>query len=202
MTAVNQVPQPPLQVPILDANGRMSKPWAIYNRELYNYLAFKGGNAIGGLEEQVETNATNIQTNADNIAQNTTDISTNADNIQTNADDISDLDTELDGHIADETAHGSNGNIVGFNDEATELLFGLVQQMALVSDAATSSESASGNPGAAPAAYDQAYADAQTDLAVSCRNAINGLVSDFNDAVVQLNELIDNSKTSGQMNTT
>jgi len=201
MTVVNQVPTPPLQVPILDNNGRMSKPWAIFNRELYNYLAYKGGNSISGLDVRVAANEEQIALNVAAIAVNAAAISVNADNIQINADDIADLDTNFDAHVAADAAHGSNGDIVGFNDLATEILRGLVLQMDLVNNAVNSSTSAVGSANAQTGVYVQADVQSIADLANSTKTAVNTLVTDVNNVVTQLNDLIAKSKTAGQMNT-
>ena len=44
--ADNLVSQPPLMIPVADANGTLSKAWAIWFRDLYRRVAYKGGNAI------------------------------------------------------------------------------------------------------------------------------------------------------------
>ena len=55
--------------------------------------------------------------------------------------------------------------------------------------------------GAAPTAYDQAYTQSVTDLTNENKAAINQLASDLNDAIAVLNNLLAESKTSGQMTT-
>ena len=42
----NIVSQPPLNVSVIDNNGLLSKAWAIWFRDIYNRVAYKGGNTI------------------------------------------------------------------------------------------------------------------------------------------------------------
>lgn len=79
------------------------------------------------------------------------------------------------------------GNAI--DQEATELLFGRVKQMALVANAINSTVSIA----SAPALYDQTYTE-------TVRAGINQLNTDLNNVVIQLNAILSNSKTSGQMN--
>ena len=53
--------------------------------------------------------------------------------------------------------------------------------------------------GAAPVAYDQTYTDSVTTLLNDTKAKHNQLLLDLNAAIVQLNELIANSKTAKQM---
>ena len=204
--ADNLVSQPPLTAAIVDANGMPSKAWAIWFRDLYRRTSYKGGNAIDDnkneideellaitatLEEtivQVNVNIEGIAVNADNISINALAIQVNADNLAT--------------HEALESAHGSNGVIVGFDDLANEAIQGLVKRMAALADAIASTvEVVQADASAAPATYSQAHSQELVDLSNTNKAAINTLVTDFNNAVTVLNNLIARSKTSGQMTT-
>lgn len=224
----NQVPAPPLTAPLIDNVGNVNRSWAIFFREIYNRTSYKGGNAIDNnittLEElisQVELNvqaisenAQAIALNAENISINSADIATNsaaivqnalgiaqnAVNIQANADAILFLSNALDTHVNANQAHGSNGDIVGFNDTADESTVGLVRRMALITDAVdTTVDIVTTDIGAAPATYDQTYTQSVTDLTNENKAAINQLASDLNDAIAVLNNLLSESQTSGQM---
>jgi methyl-accepting chemotaxis protein len=93
-------------------------------------------------------------------------------------------------------------NSVTPDDLATELLVGLVKKMADIADAVDSSVNiATPDIGSAPATYDQAYTQSVTDLTNESKAAINQLASDLNDAIAVLNNLLAESKTSGQMTT-
>lgn len=226
----NQVPAPPLTTALIDSRGNVSRAWAIFFRELYNRTSYKGGNAIDNnittLEElisqvelnisaiqsnaeAIQLNSENIQTNADNIAQNSADIVQNAlgiaqnvINIQANVDAILFLSNALSDHVGAFEAHGSNGDIVGFNDTADESTVGLVLRMTEVSNAiATSVNIVTADLGAAPATYDQTYTQTATDLTNENKAAINQLATDLNAAITVLNNLIAASKTAGQMTT-
>ena len=52
----NQVSQPPITAPMFDRNGLVSRPWAIWSREMYTRTAFKGGNAIDEALDLAEDN--------------------------------------------------------------------------------------------------------------------------------------------------
>jgi hypothetical protein len=217
----NLASQPPLTTAIVDNGGVLSRAWAIWFRDIYNRTSYKGGNAIDSSIESldelitqvnlniqnIQTNAENIATNAENIAinakaieQNAQDIAKNAEDILTNANAISTVASNLNTHVIATEAHGSNGDIVGFNDTATELLYGLVKRMANISDAVTTSVNiATADIGSAPATYDQGYTQSVTDLTNENKAAINQLASDFNDAVTVLNNLLSESQTADQM---
>lgn len=226
----NLVSKPPLQVRLIDQNGLMNRAWSVWFRDLYRRVAYKGGNsideniediddliaaveaniiAIAANKEAIEANALAIEKNAEDIAinsaaivQNALAIAQNADDIAVNAAAIVVLANSLDSHINAFEAHGSNGDIVGFNDLADETTVGLVKRMAYIADAVeTTVDITTADIGAAPAVYDQAYTQSVTDLTNENKAAINQLASDLNDAIAVLNNLLAESKTSGQMTT-
>jgi hypothetical protein len=91
----NLVSQPPLTTPMVGNNGILSKAWAIWFRDMYNRVAYKGGNAIDEIDLEldgtIETldevivvvldHEERIIVNESDIAQNKTDIATNKQNI-------------------------------------------------------------------------------------------------------------------------
>lgn len=226
----NLVSKPPLQVRLIDQNGLMARAWSVWFRDLYRRVAYKGGNsideniedieqlvaaveaniiAIAANKEAIETNALAIAQNAEDIAANTESIIQNAMAISKNASDIAAnasaivlLANSLDNHVNAFQAHGSNGDIVGFNDLADETTCGLVKRMTSIADAVDSTvDITTADIGTAPATYDQAYTQSVTDLTNENKAAINQLASDLNDAIEVLNNLLAESKTSGQMTT-
>lgn len=226
----NLVSKPPLQVKLIDQNGLMARAWSVWFRDLYRRVAYKGGNsideniedidqlvaaveaniiAIDENKEAIENNALAIAQNAEDIAENTESIIQNALAIAQNSIDIAAnanaiilLANSLDSHVNSSQAHGSNGDIVGFNDVADETIVGLVKRMASISDAVeTTVDITTADIGAAPTAYDQVYTQSVTDLTNENKAAINQLSSDLNDAIAVLNNLLAESKTSGQMTT-
>lgn len=158
--------------------------------------------AIQQNSERIDQNELDIAENAAAIVQNALGIAQNASDIANNANAITFLSTSLDNHVNASTAHNSNGDIVGFNDLATESLYGLVKRMASISDAVDSLvDITTSDIGSAPATYDQTYTQSVTDLTNENKAAINQLASDLNDAIAVLNNLLAESKTSGQMTT-
>jgi 2-phospho-L-lactate guanylyltransferase (CobY/MobA/RfbA family) len=89
---------------------------------------------------------------------------------------------------------------VGFDDLADETTQGLVKRMISLSDAVASLVSVVvADASAAPATYTQAHTQSLVDLSNANKAAINLLVSDLNNAIIVLNDLILKSKNSGQM---
>ncbi len=226
----NLVSKPPLQVKLIDQNGLMNRAWSVWFRDLYRRVAYKGGNSIDENIEDIDdlvaaveaniiaiaANKDSIEENALAIAQNAEDIATNSEaiiqnalaiaqntaNIAANAQAIVLLANSLDNHVNASQAHSSNGDVVGFNDLADEATVGLVKRMASIADAFDSTVNiTTADIVAAPATYDQAYTQLVTDLTNENKAAINQLASDLNDAIAVLNNLLAESKTSGQMTT-
>ena len=192
--AENLVSQPPLQVPLADANGNISRAWSIWFRDLYRRVAFKGGNAIDDNKAQTDQEILAIDSSIDQVIEA-----------------VNDNELTMNSHIAAEEAHGSNGAVIGSDDTATSAMAGLVKRMSLVADAVnvTSSEVSVDSPDAttAPAAYDQTQVESIVTLANETKVDVNQLVTDMNTVVTevnaivtQLNSVIANSKTAGQMN--
>lgn len=226
----NLVSKPPLQVKLIDQNGLMARAWSVWFRDLYRRVAYKGGNsideniediddlvaaveaniiAITANKEAIEENAIaiaenteDIEANTNAIIQNALAISQNSINITANANAIVLLANSLDTHVNAFEAHGSNGDIVGFDDLADEATVGLVKRMANIADAVdTTVNITTADIGPAPVAYDQIYTQSVTNLTNENKAAINQIASDLNDAIAVLNNLLAESKTSGQMTT-
>ena len=190
--ANNLVSQPPLNTPIVEKNGLPSRVFSIWMRDIYNRTAFKGGNAIDDNKEVTDEELLLITAS---LGETITQVNENIEGISTNADN-------LDEHELLKTAHGSNGDIVGFLDLADEATVGLVKRMVSLADAVASTASVVvANASVAPAAYSQAHSQSLVDLSNANKAAINILVTDLNNAVTVLNNLIAKSKTSGQMTT-
>lgn len=195
----NIVSKPPLQAPVVDSNNLMTRAWASWFRDLYTRTSYKGGNAIDDNKAEVDEellgiNAT-LEETIEQTNENTQGIADNKQGIEGNAQN-------LDDHVQANQAHGSNGDIVGFNDAANESTVGLVKRMASIADAVDSTvEITTPDIAAAPAAYDQAYIQTIADLTNENKAAINQLASDLNDAIAVLNDLLSESKSSGQMTT-
>ena len=226
----NLVSKPPLQVKMIDDNGLIHRAWSVWFRDIFTRVAYKGGNsiddnikdiedlvkavelnilAITENKEAIELNTENIKINADNIEENTLAIiqnalaiAENATNIANNAAAILLLSNILNSHINASSAHNSNGDIVGFNDLADETTDGLVKRMALIADAVDSLVNiTTADIGPAPAAYDQSYTQLVADLTNENKAAANQLSTDLNAAIAVINNLLAESKTSGQMTT-
>ena len=205
--ADNLVSQPPLQVPLADANGNISKAWSIWFRDLYRRVAYKKSNAIDDNKKETDESINGINAGIEGIDDNLLAIGSSIESI-IEAVNVNEL--TMNGHIAAESAHGSNGNVIGSNDTATATIAGLVKKMALVADAAnaTSSVVSIDSPGAttAPASYDQTQVESIVTLVNETKLDVNQLVTDMNTVVTevnaivtQLNDLIAKSKTAGQM---
>jgi hypothetical protein len=204
--AQNLVSQPPVNSPIVDERGLPSKVFAIWMRDMYRRTAYKGSNAIDDNKAEVDQEfidvnstlqdtITQVNVNIEAIAVNVQGIATNADGIATNAEN-------LVTHEGLEEAHGSNGNVVGFNDLADETTQGLVKRMAVLANAVQSVVNvAIADAAAAPAVYSQAHSQSLVDLSNANKAAINTLVTDLNSAILVLNNFIAKSKVSGQMTT-
>jgi len=84
MATKNLVSQPPLNAPVIDQKGHISRAWSIFMRDLYKRTAYKGGNSIDDIAFDVEELTLVVE-------QNRKDIAKNVENIEINADDIKDL---------------------------------------------------------------------------------------------------------------
>lgn len=100
------------------------------------------------------------------------------------------LELELDEHVAARSAHGADGNIVGTNNFCQSAVGGVVLLGAAVANASNPGASVPSGVGPAPATYDQAYAQAQTDNINSLINSVSEVATMANNALVTLNSLL------------
>lgn len=118
------------------------------------------------------------------VGINTSGIATNVIAIQTNTDN-------LQVHENSASAHGVIGSNVGTGDYAQLAIGGTVLLSSLVSDAIDSTATiATVDIGSAPATYDQAYAQSQTDLINETKAAHNQLVTDLNSSIAVINSTL------------
>jgi hypothetical protein len=185
MAIVNQVSQPPLTTPISDSSGTLNRAWAIWFRDLYVRTSFKGGNSI---DENKALADEELLALGSSLEETITAVNENEQTLNT--------------HIGAEQAHGSNGNIIGDQDFATVLLFGLVKQMAQVANAVDSTVSVdavdatistvsvdSPDVVAAPVAYDQTFTDTIVTLINELKADVNQVVTDVNPSATLSNEI-------------
>ena len=184
MARINQVTPPPLKSPISDANGNITNAWAIWCRDLYARTSDKKSNSIDENKNESDQSFLAVDVTLEQTI----------DQVNVNTGDIL-------GHSELEAAHGSNGNIVGFNDLATEVIQGLVKQVAAVEDAVNSTVEVTETAVDAPLLYSQNSAQETTGLARANKAGINQLTTDLNAVKSVLNLLISNSKAAGQMTT-
>ncbi len=103
-------------------------------------------------------------------------------------------------HRAASSAHGSNGNIVGFSDLAGTSTVGLVKKAVAVTDASASAVSVtSADAGTMSAGYVQTEAQRTATLADELKADVNTLVTDTNLIKTQLNALLAALRTSGSV---
>ena len=113
--ADNLVSQPPLNTPIVEANGLPSKVFAIWLRDIYRRTAYTGGNAIDDNKKEIDEAIECIDGALDTLDEVIVVVIDHEERIDV-------LEDGVDDHIAAEEAHDSNGNIVGFNDLADDQL--------------------------------------------------------------------------------
>jgi len=165
-----------------------------------DYLGISQTTAV--LADAIDINTADIAALDLRVTQNELDIDSLGLRVTQNETDIAAINVTLSAHIAQTDAHGATGDIVGNLDYCTELVGGVVLLMDLVADAiASTAEVTLADVGLAPAAYDQGYQDDQTNLINDVKSKHNQMLSDLNDAIVQLNDMIAKSKTANQMNT-
>ncbi|AUR83507.1 hypothetical protein NVP1036O_09 [Vibrio phage 1.036.O._10N.286.45.C3] len=133
---------------------------------------------VSRLTSVVSRNTSNISTNAKGIADNATGI---AENKQTGIDNANNLST----HEQLNSAHGVNGNNVGTEDYAQELIGGVVLL------AGNIAELTNYTAPSAPATYDQTEEQAFRV----------GVQSQLNDIINKANEIIKGQIASKQMGT-
>lgn len=200
----NLVSQLPLNSPIVDAKGMPTRGFAIWIRDIYKRTSYKGGNAIDDNKKSADQSFITINSSLgetiEQVNLSSEAINNNSNSITETNEGLTETSNSLTSHIDQTEAHGANGDIIGSNDIATESVKGLVNRMAALALAA---ESTSGvihaDAPSAPASYSQSHTQELVDLSNANKASINSLVTDFNNAVIVLNNLITRNKSSGQM---
>ena len=109
MARANNVSEPPIMSPLYDSSGALALVWSTWFRDIYQRVAYKGGNAIDDIQLQIDeilarldiieaelaaqlililNNSVNIALNEARITQNEADIIQNALDIAQNSLDI------------------------------------------------------------------------------------------------------------------
>ena len=115
---------------------------------------------------------------------------------------ITTADSTLGTHTALTSAHGANGDIVGFGDIATTTDEGLVLMAAASVNASTSSVSVtSANAATQTAGYVQADVQSIATLANETKGDVNQLVTDLNAAIASINDLKTKLRAAGVLST-
>lgn len=108
------------------------------------------------------------------------------------------LQLEIDGNT--NAISEASGQLVGNTDFAILNVAGVVKRMQNVSDAIESTATITlSNISGAPALYSQSHSQKLVDMANSTKSRHNELKGDLNLAIIQLNKLLANLVTSGQM---
>jgi hypothetical protein len=101
---INNVSQPPLNVPMVNSDGTPSKVWAIWFRDVYRRTSYKGGNAIDELNTIVEGEIDTLEEvivvvldHEERITENEKDIEQNQEDISTNKQNILNLEYRVFG---------------------------------------------------------------------------------------------------------
>lgn len=121
---INNVSQPPLNVPMVNPDGTPSKAWGIWFRDVYRRTAYKGGNAIDDLNTIVEGEIDTLEEvivvvldHEERITENEKDIEQNKTDIATNKQNILDLEYRVFGNnrpaaYDEESGYAANEYIV------------------------------------------------------------------------------------------
>lgn len=112
--------------------------------------------------------------------------------------DVDALETLTNAHIAAQSAHDANGDIVGTNDYCTALVGGTVLLASSVADAAPVSTTPPAVVAAAGATYSQAYTQTQTDTINALRQNVIDLVAANNALVSVINQMLASERTAKQ----
>ncbi len=130
-------------------------------------------------DKAIENNRQTINTLAENILINDQKTSNNTKSIAENKQGIADNKKVIDEHVADKSAHGATGDIVGNENFAGETVGGVV----LIAGKLTELEKLIIEVPPAPGEYSQEYMQ-------TVANSINSLVSKQGDIITLLNQVI------------
>ena len=136
--------------------------------------------SLDGRVGSAETDLATINSNLLSLNAQVLDLDGRVDLIEF---DLPIIRNDLDNHIADSSAHGATGDIVGTDDYCTIFVGGTVLQATPLALSTASAISISGTPSVAPATYSQA--DAATWVAM-----LNEIKSDFNTHITEFNILL------------
>jgi len=103
---------------------------------------------------------------------------------------VDELEAGLDTHVADRSAHGATGNIVGTLDFCTTAIGGVVLLGGAVPNAYNPGASVPSGVGPAPATYDQAYTDEQSANINGLINSVAEVATMATNAINTLNALL------------
>jgi uncharacterized coiled-coil protein SlyX len=158
---------------------------------------------MDAVELRLDNAEARITVNEQVIAQNSLDINANALAIAQNALDITSVTNAFNTHNSSSSQHGVTGVNVGTEDYCTLVIGGVVLLCDLVDDAIESTQTiALPDIAAAPAAYNQAYIQTLANMANDTKLKHNNLVTDLNNAVTQINDLLAKLKAAKQMSST
>lgn len=106
---------------------------------------------------------------------------------------------ELDFHVAQSSAHGASGDLVGSNNYASAVKGGAVLLADAVADAIDSTVTvAAPNASAAPVAYSQVQVQELVTLANELKSDLTQAVSDLNAAIAVINDMLASERTAKQ----
>ncbi len=150
-------------------------------------------------------NKNTAQQFVDAINKNTTDIATingqiatiNGQIVVINGQ-ITTLTTNLNNHVAAQSAHGATGDIVGTNDYCTAAVGGTVLLASAVANAAPVSTTPPAIVATAGATYSQPYTQTQTDTINALRQNVIDLVAANNALVSAVNQMLATERTAKQ----
>lgn len=175
-----KVDPPPIMVRVVDDNGYASRELKEYLYRLWERTSNPAGNLLDRTSNQAN--------NAQEIAETSIQLSGNAtQQLQQLAALQVALQTTTNQHINANEAHGSNGDIVGFNDAAMLNKVGLVLKAKPVTLPGNTTATTSATViELAPAAYNQAHYQTVVDLLNSRTAQLNQLITDYNQLTTQL----------------
>lgn len=167
---VNNVSLLNFKTPVVNPDGIITRQWAIFFRDLYERTSGES-NAIDNLANESGQSLLTVNSSIDEIVEQ----------INQNQNDFAEyIETDF--------------------ELASEDIAGVVKRMLVVTDAVETTVSVvAPDATTAPGTYDQAQIETIVVLANANKAAINAIAADLNSAIVKLNQLIANSKTSGQM---
>ena len=150
--------------------------------EVANEANVTANNEVGKNEAQdraIENNRQTINTLAENILINDQKTASNTRSISENKQGIAGNKKVIDEHVADNSAHGATGDIVGNQNFAGENIGGVV----LIAEKLAELEKLTIEVPPAPGEYNQEYMQ-------TVANSINSLVSKQGDIITLLNQVI------------